>query len=160
MTCVHAHALPLIGRAHQEAFLTFTSDDLQKHRCDISAHRASISHPCPGAVSPLLANIPAAFEGVCLQTARYVRVQAGADPPRRELLEPGEPILRLVRCRSERDRRGGGQEGRTGPERWSGVRVLNWSSCVYLHCIRVGPCRDHRPAEMHLLSHDVLLLLN
>lgn len=47
-------------------------------------------------------------------------LQARPDPPRRELLEPGEPLLWLVRRGPERDRRAGGEERRTGPERCSG----------------------------------------
>lgn len=51
---------------------------------------------------------------------RYGYLQVGADSPRREQLEPGEPVLRLVRCWSERDRGERGEERRPGSKRWGG----------------------------------------
>ncbi|XP_051830493.1 phosphoglycerate mutase 2 isoform X1 [Antechinus flavipes] len=45
---------------------------------------------------------------------RHAHPQAGDRPPRRERLEPGEPLLRLVRRRPEREGRGGGQAGGPG----------------------------------------------
>lgn len=51
---------------------------------------------------------------------RHGYLQVGADSPRREQLEPGEPVLRLVRCWSERDRGERGEERRPGSKRWGG----------------------------------------